>query len=115
MLPVKKEKDIPSLEEVRGLFEGWRKEKKGRDPIPTELWEAAAALAGRHSIHEIARHLRLNHNTLKARVEARGGDATAFIDIGPLMATIEMTKPSGEKMKITGNCNVTELVRVFLA
>jgi len=33
---------------------------------------------------------------------------------GPLTSTIELTKPTGERMTITGGCNVAELVRVFL-
>jgi hypothetical protein len=117
MLPVEKEKARPTLKTVQDLFDGWRKEKKGRDPIPPALWGAAVALTGQHSIHEIARHLRLNHNTLKTR--AHNARSVAFVEINPVTVstecTVEMEKSTGERMRIRGNCDVIELARVFLA
>lgn len=114
MLPVKKE-DHPTLATVQDLFDAWRKEKKHRDPIPPSLWEAALALMDSHSVYAIAKRLRLNYTNFKALVESRPGRvAPTFIDLGPLTVTIEMTKPTGERMTIRGNCDVTELARVFL-
>jgi hypothetical protein len=78
------------------------------------LWDAAIALAGRHSAYKTARLLRLNYNALKARMEARAEGVPSFIEIGALSATVEMTKPTGEEMRIAGAFNVAELVRIFL-
>jgi hypothetical protein len=112
MLPAKRAKDHTALEQVHELFERWRKSKTGRDPIPETLWEAAVSLTDGYSVNKIARHLRLNHNDLKNR--ARGH--ITFVEL-PLAASIECTieieKPTGERMRIKGNCNVVELAREF--
>jgi hypothetical protein len=123
MLPVKKGGDRSSLETVQELFDGWRKEKKFGDPIPPSLWEAALSLMDSHSVYTIAKLLRLNYTNLKARAEphpAIGKDdgLPSFIELDPMTlavdCTIEMTKPTGERMTIIGSCNVAELARVFL-
>lgn len=120
MLPA--EKDHPTLETVQELFDGWRKEKSLRDPVPPALWEAALSLTGTHSIYRIAKCLRLNYHNFKARTAAhasvarRSEGGPAFIELRPVVAiecTIEMTKPTGERMTIRGNCSVTELVKEF--
>jgi hypothetical protein len=83
------------------------------------LWEAAVSLTASHSVYRIAKRLRLHYINLKARSEGRpalGKDdgIPTFIDLGPLTATVEIAKPTGERMTITGSSNVAELVRVFL-
>jgi hypothetical protein len=108
------------MEAVQELFDRWREKRKHRDPIPPALWEAALSLTASHSVYKIAKGLRLHYINLKARVEGRsalGRDngAPAFIELDPLTATVEIAKPTGERMTITGSCNVAELVRVFLA
>ncbi|MGD0235972.1 MAG: hypothetical protein ABSC55_15730 [Syntrophorhabdales bacterium] len=37
MLPAKRKIPHPALEEVQEFFERWRKDRKGRDPIPPAL------------------------------------------------------------------------------
>lgn len=61
---------LPSpLESVRYQFEKWRETRKSpREPIPENLWEAAAALQDRYPISHIAKALRLNHTDLKSRI-----------------------------------------------
>ena len=114
MLPVEKE-ERPTMATVQDLFDAWRKEKKHRDPIPPSLWEAALALMDSHSVYAVAKRLRLNYTNFKALAQSRPGRvAPTFIDLGPLGVTIEMTRPTGERMTIGGNCDVTELARVFL-
>lgn len=117
MVPAKKGNDHPALEEVRELFDQWRQTKKRRHPIPDALWKAAVSLTDRHSIHEVARYLHLNHNDLKARAQTIA--PITFVELNPLAmaadCTIEIEKPSGERMRIRGACNVIELARVFLA
>jgi hypothetical protein len=119
MLPAKTEENHPTMEAVQELFDHWREKRKHRDPIPPALWEAAISLTSSHSVYRVAKRLRLQYINLKARTEGRpaaGRDnrVSTFIDLGPLTATIEIAKPTGEKMIITGGCNVAELVRVFL-
>jgi len=117
MIPAVKGHDHPTLDEVRELFGRWRQNKRRRDPIPPALWKAAVSLTGAHSIHEVARYLRLNHNALKSRSHLT--DSIAFVEINPVTitteCTVEMEKPTGERMRIKGNCNVIELARAFLA
>ena len=57
------------LEEVRRLFERWRGGRKRGARIPAELWQAAAALFPRCSVHQISRALRLGYEDVRNRVE----------------------------------------------
>jgi hypothetical protein len=112
MVPAKKAKDHTALEQVHDLFEQWRKGKTGRDPIPETLWEAAVSLTDGYSLNKIARRLHLNHNDLKNRVRSQ----FTFIELpvaASIECTIEIEKPTGERMRIKGNCNVAELAREF--
>ncbi len=115
MVPAKKESNHSALEQVHRLFSEWRQTKKRRDPIPETLWKAAVSLTEVRSIHEVARHLHLSHKDLKARSHT----PIAFVELDPLAVpvdyTIEIEKPSGERMRIRGTCNVIDLARVFLA
>ncbi len=120
MLPAKTEENHPTMEAVQELFDRWREKRKHRDPIPPALWEAAVSLTSSHSVYKVAKRLRLHYINLKARAEGRpapGRDSgiSTFIELGPLTTTVEIAKPTGERMTITGSCNVAELVRVFLA
>jgi hypothetical protein len=119
MLPAKIEESRPTMEAVQELFDRWREKRKHRDPIPPALWEAALSLTASHSVYRIAKRLRLHYINLKARAEGRTAvikdkGVPTFVELGPLTSTIELTKPTGERMTITGGCNVAELVRVFL-
>jgi hypothetical protein len=117
MVPAKKENNHPTLEQVHELFSEWRQTKKRRDPIPDALWKAAVSLTEGHSIHEVARCLHLNHNDLKVRAQTITPMTFVELDSIPVAVdcTIEIEKPSGERMRIKGSCNVIELARVFLA
>ena len=102
---------IPSssqnLNEVQQHFEQWRKNRKGRQPIPEHLWQAAAGLAKQYSINHVARLLRLNHTALKERVEISRQENPGFVEIplpnelSPLRWTVEMEKSSGAKLKMS--------------
>jgi hypothetical protein len=112
MLPAKKAKDHTSVEEVHELFERWRKDKTGRDRIPEALWEAAVSLTGGHPVNKIARRLRVNHKDLKNRARSH----ITFIELPvtrSIECTIEIEKPTGERMRIKGSCNVAEIAREF--
>lgn len=112
MLPAKRGKGQLTLENVHEIFERWRKNKTGRSQIPEDLWEAAVSLTDCYSINKIASHLHLNYNDLKGRARNHIG----FIEL-PVAAsvecTIEIEKPTGERMRIKGNCNVASLAREF--
>ena len=56
------------VEAVRRRIEHWRRVRQRRSPMPAALWAAAVALAAEHGVYPIARALRLNYETLKARV-----------------------------------------------
>ena len=62
----------PTLEEVQRQFNGWRKSRKHRTPIPPRLWNAAVSLAGRYSTHKISITLRLNYTQLRKRISLAG-------------------------------------------
>ena len=112
MLPARTGKNHPALEELKALFEQWRKNRKHRDPIPPSLWNAAFSLSDQYSLHEISTCLRLNYNDLKARTKER----SHFIELPAIPSdgcTIEIEKPAGEKMIIRGLYNVRELAREF--
>ena len=122
MVPIEKEKDQPTLEEVQELFALWRNQKGRRDPIPPALWERAVHLVEQYSINTVAKHFRLNYNELKIRakgypiVPAGKKRSPAFIELASIPTidcTIEMEKPTGERMRIRGSCNVAELARAF--
>lgn len=121
MLPARTQKNHPTLEEATALFEQWRSQKRRRDPIPPVLWKAAVALAAKHSINEVSKHLHLSYNELKARAGSlKSVPSTskhpAFIELAAASCrecTIELEKPTGERMRIKGNFNVMELTHDF--
>ena len=64
------EENTPSiqltLEELKNQLEDYRKNKSyHREPIPKELWQAAADLAKKHSIATVSKELRLRYASLK--------------------------------------------------
>lgn len=64
----------PQLEAGRRSFERWRRQRTGRARIPESLWRTAVELAGEFGVHRTAKVLRLNYETLKARVNGAGPD-----------------------------------------
>ncbi len=102
---------IPSsshnLKEAQQQFEQWRKNRKGREPIPEHLWQAAARLSKQYSINHVARLLRLNHTALKERVEISKQENPAFVEIpfpdkvSPVHWIVEMEKTSGAKLRMS--------------
>ena len=59
-----------TIEEVRGRFEHWRRNRQGKDAIPNELWSAAIALARKNGVNRTAAELRLDGGKLKRRMAA---------------------------------------------
>ena len=64
--------DLPAgMERVRRQFEQWRRKRRGRDPIPEQLWVAAAGLAREYGVNATSRALSLDFNKLKALVKQK--------------------------------------------
>jgi hypothetical protein len=62
-----------SLEEAKGRFEEWRGHRKGKAPIPDELWTAAVEVARREGVSRTSTELRVEWNHLKRRMAAASG------------------------------------------
>lgn len=119
-----------TLEGVEQRFESWRKSRKGRVPIPEELWRAAAELSSAYTVGKISKALRLDYSALKKRVLSAGCSdelqrlaCGGFVEIdwSARAATgecvVELEDPEGAKLKVLlrGNSNfdVAGLARMF--
>ena len=80
-----------TIEEVQASFDQWRKTRRGRSPIPEELWAAAGELARRHGVNRISRVLRLEFNHLKRMADSGGQIAAAGAEKAP--AFLELVNP----------------------
>jgi len=112
-----------TLEDVGEKFRVWRETRKGRNPIPGELWDTAVGLTKIHSINRVSRELRLNYTALKNHVHDKLPKLPArdlpkaFIELGsfkPILAShcvVEIEKPGGVKVKISfsGNTGIDPL------
>ena len=67
----KKKQSKPTLEDVEKKFKQWRGTRRKKRLIPKALWSAAAALADKHPVHKIAKHLHLNYRDLKKQIDER--------------------------------------------
>jgi hypothetical protein len=101
----------PAIVELRGRMEHWRKTRKSKKPMPPELWQAAVAVACEHGVFAVSSELRLNYNTLKARVKEVQRSAkraeTDFVELklAPLPEAapaagleVEFVRACGDKM-----------------
>ena len=64
---------IITLEEAKARFEAWRQNRKGKTPIPDELWSAAVEVARKEGVSRTATELRVEWNELKRRISATAG------------------------------------------
>lgn len=117
------------MERVRRRIDEWRKNRVNRGRMPEPLWRAAVALAREHGVYATSRGLRVNYDSLKARVEAAGkpmkGLASTFVELSdglaigatPAGSVVELAGPSGEKLLIRmtggGELDVAGLCREF--
>jgi transposase-like protein len=62
------------LAAAKRSFDEWRRNRKGREPIPDALWRMAAEAASIHGVSSTARRLGLNSTTLKNRVQTLAQD-----------------------------------------
>jgi hypothetical protein len=100
-----------AIVELSERMEQWRRTRSSRKPMPPELWEAAVAVACEHGVYSVSRELRLNYNTLKARVKGVQRSAkrpeTDFVELKlpPLPGAsagagleVEFVRAGGDKM-----------------
>lgn len=75
-------KPTVSLEEVKARFDEWRRSRKGKAPIPDELWAAAAEVARTEGVSRTSTELSVEWNHLKRRMAASPKPATArFVEL----------------------------------
>lgn len=60
------------LEKDKARFEEWRRQKHGREPIPEELWQIAAAHIGGLSVNRVSREFRLSFARLREKAQQLG-------------------------------------------
>ena len=83
-----------SVEEVKARFEEWRRNRKGKAPIPDELWAAAAELARTEGVSRTSTELRVEWNHLKRRMAAASGASSKLA--APRF--VELAAPRGESL-----------------
>jgi hypothetical protein len=57
-----------TLEGAKARFEAWRQNRKGKAPIPDELWAMAVEVARREGVSRTSTELRVEWNHLKRRM-----------------------------------------------
>ena len=120
-----------TLEEVKIQLENWRINKRNhREPIPKELWKAAADLAKAGSINQVSKAFHLSYadlkdhlyGTLNLKHKIRKKDIS-FIELKhsqPLSetpTTVDIENKRGAKMRIclgTDN-DIATLIKLFLS
>lgn len=104
------------IQELSRQIDQWRNTRPRSMRMPEPLWTLATNLAGRYSVAQVSRFLRLDYYSLKERVHAAGRHERAgsepnpagptFIELPPLNATtvsecsIELEHPQGQRMRI---------------
>lgn len=101
--------------DVRRRLDSWRRSRSKLGPIPSPLWNEAAALARLHGVHPVARSLGLDYNALKRHVRAGSLAAStatpvappAFVELAlvpssPTLAecTAELERRDGARMRV---------------
>ena len=100
------------LHRLMAGFGRWRRNRRGLERIPEELWLEAASVAKGHGVYRVSRRLGLDYNILKRRTEEsntrspRQDSACQFVEIdmnwAPTMngCLIELEGGCGERMTI---------------
>ena len=83
-----------NLEEVKARFDEWRRNRKGRAPIPDELWALAADVARTEGVSRASTELRVEWNHLKRRMAVSSGRSSR----PALPRFVELVAPRGESL-----------------
>ena len=70
----------PTLKEVKERFSQWRQTRKGREPIPDDLWQAAVGLTNEYTINKIVKELNLSYSGFKERVMEAQNSNSPFVE-----------------------------------
>jgi hypothetical protein len=89
--------DALTLDEVRARFENWRQNRRGKQPIPGELWSAAIELARRNGVSPTASALHLDGGKLKRRMVAANSASSKTV----LPTFVEVTAPTIDQHECT--------------
>ncbi len=87
----------PRLEAGRQRFERWRGQGTGRTRIPESLWCTAVKLAEEFGVHRTAKALRLNYETLKARVSSARPEPSSAEPPAKFVELLSATVPMAHK------------------
>ena len=113
----------PKIETIQKRFEAWRSARTNRrEPIPQQLWQAAAELCRNHSVSHISRQLHLSYSDLKERVTESHHSPVQFMEIGMDVLAgrwqIECNRSDGSSLRMAGNDQppaIETIVRSFLS
>lgn len=125
--------DDADLAQLSADVERWRRTRAKLSPMPTELWDAATAVARRLGVNRVKEALGLNYGVLKARSAAGGRQlaqvrqaATGFVELsgaqmlglpGATGAVVELVDAQGTRLTVRlaagAECDVVRLVEVF--
>lgn len=113
---VRSRKDPPQeqVDELLARIGTWRQVRRGPEPMPGEIWDAAVALAREFGICRVSRALTLDYSALRRRAEAVEGHSLvrptfvqlpSTLDSGGAMpsgpgTTIEISARDGSRMRI---------------
>ena len=112
-----------TLESVRGQFDKWRSSRaNNREPIPDDLWQAAARLCKTHSISHVCRCLRLSFTDLKRHVSHAKPRPAQFVEIDMKCLAggwqLQCERADGAKLRLLGSgqlAAINALLREFLS
>lgn len=86
--------DAGELTRTAARFAAWRRSRKRGEPIPSPLWDAAVALAGRWGVSRTARTLGVGYYSLgerlsawlakRAPLAAASAASLAFVELAPV-------------------------------
>ena len=112
-------KQVPTVEEVAGRLEEWRRSRQGRAAIPDELWSAAIEVARRDGVTRTATALHLDGGKLKRLMVAADGvekrvTTPSFMELigpetGPLAQCAIELKGRRGKVRIELKANAADL------
>lgn len=120
-----------TLEELKNQFEDYRKNKSyNREPIPKQLWQAAADLAQKHSIATVSKELGLRYSSIKEYIYGQPisknkvrKKSPSFVELKysqPLSETpitVDIENKKGARMRIClgTNTDIASLIKTFLS
>jgi len=116
-------KPMATLEAVQRQFEAWRNSRtKKSQPIPEQLWQAAAGLCQNYPITHVCRQPRLSFSDLKKRVSLKEPRPAQFleIDMGCFASgwQLQCERADGVKLHLSGSGQppaADALLREFLS